>query len=82
MDGTSLNNLSITPLTVLLMSELRARNVKPNKGAGSDAKNDKNAQLNKSIKKVEQANYVRSFLAILGLLAVGFFGVRVCYHIL
>lgn len=64
------------------MSELRARNVKPNKGAGSDAKNDKNVQLNKSIKKVEQAKYVRSFLAILGLLAVGFFGVRVSYHIL
>jgi hypothetical protein len=58
------------------MSELRARNVKPTKGAGPKLKDDENVQLNKSI-KVEHPNYVRSFVAILALLAVGFFGVRV-----
>jgi hypothetical protein len=77
------------------MSELRARNVKPN-GEVKDVKGSVGAQVsllfatietgadeqvNKDIKKVEQSSYVRSFVAILGLLAVGFFGVRVNHSI-
>jgi hypothetical protein len=81
MDGSSLNNLQHYIPLRLLMSELRARNVKPTKGAGPKPKDNENIQLNKSInKKVDHPNYVRSFVAILALLAVGFFGVRVSWQ--
>jgi len=36
-------------------------------------------QVKKSVKKVEQGGYVRSLVAVLALLAVGFFGVRVSF---
>jgi hypothetical protein len=37
-------------------------------------------QVKKSVKKAEQGDYVRSLVAVLALLAVGFFGVRVSIH--
>jgi hypothetical protein len=74
------------------MSELRARNVKSSKAEDKVSKGSSGAevrlsdscrnhkltyQIKKNIQKVEQASYVRSILAVLGLLAVGFFGVKV-----
>jgi hypothetical protein len=37
-------------------------------------------QVKKNVKKAEQGGYVRSLVAVLALLAVGFFGVRVSFH--
>jgi hypothetical protein len=75
------------------MSELRARNVKPSKADVKDVKKsveDKvsgtslsgiraDGQVKKNVKKAEQGGYVRSLVAVLALLAVGFFGVRVSF---
>ena len=75
----------------IAMSELRARNVKPSKvdvkdvsksvedkvsGTSSSALRA-DEQVTKNVKKAEQGGYVRSLVAVLALLAVGFFGVRV-----